>query len=203
MNGMERTSDLISALGAVVEKNTVAYKEDFGYDIKTLRAAAKEPKTEDRTFYWVSRPHGTWCVKEREVFLRGTTAHNIWTHYETGNSDFKAYRIVITGEEDGKLLGELYPINYAEQIRRVMAGALPVHHVSGVYADGETFCFPYSEMMQNNETKMTIERHGGIERLRYEPENEQELADLIEREHRTQDLAAKRPRQRKTPTKRH
>lgn len=203
MNGMERTNDVISALGAVVEKNTVAYKEDFGYDIETLRSAAKEPKIEDRTFYWVSRPHGTWCVKEREVFLRGTTAHNIWTHYETGNKDFKAYRVVITGEKDGKLLGELHPINYADQIRRVMAGALSVHHVSGVYADGESFCFLCSEMMQNSETKMAIERHGGIEKLRYEPENEQELADLIEREHRTQDLAAKRPRQRKAPSKRH
>ena len=199
---MERTNDLISALSAIVEKNTVAYKEDFDCDIKTLYAAVKEPKIEDRTFYWVSRPHGTWCVKEREVFLRGTTAHNIWTHYETGNKDFKAYRVVITGEQDGKLTGHLYRLNYAEQIRRVMASALPVHHVSGLYADGETFCFPYSEMMQNSETKMAIERHGGIERLRYEPENEQELSDLIEREHRTQDLTAKRPRQRKAPSKR-
>ena len=200
---MERTNDVLAFLGAVVQQNTAHYQSDFEYDKEQLREAAEKPDISDRTFYWMSRDSGTWCVKEREVFLRGTTAHNIWTHYETGNKDFKAYRVVITGEQDGKLTGNLYRLNYAEQIRRVMASALPIHHVSGVYADGETFCFPYSEMMQNSETKMAIERHGGIERLRYEPENEQELSDLIEREHRTQDLTAKRPRQRKAPSKRH
>lgn len=197
---MERTNDLLSYLGAVVEKNTEQYKEDFDDDKETLRAAAKEPKPEDRTFYFMSRPSGTWCVNERLAFLRDMGAHKIWTHYESGNEQFKAYRVVVTGEADGKLQGEVYPLNYAEQMKRVKAAALPIHHVSGVYRDGESFSMSYEEF-QKIETKLLIARHGGMQQARYEPENEAELQARIMQEHYIQTHPKRQGPKRKPPSR--
>ena len=62
-------TDILHTLQAVLLENTTSYQSDFEFDVTTLLEAAKEPKTEDRTYYWLSRPCGTWCLKERDVFL--------------------------------------------------------------------------------------------------------------------------------------
>lgn len=193
---MARTADLLAYLGAVVAENTRFFQSDFEYDRKTLRDAVNAPSVADRTFYWMSRPSGTWCVKEREAFLRGTGAYNIWTHYETGNESFKAFRVVVTGEENGRLTGEIYPLNYAEQMRRVMANALPVHSVNGVYKDGTAFSMLHSEF-DGIEAKMTEQRHGGLGTINFEPENPDELAARISYEHTLHKRPLRLSRQRK------
>ena len=58
-------------------ENTEHYKSDFEYDVATLLKAAKQPKIEDRTYYWLSRPCGTWCLKEKDIFIKGSAAYNI------------------------------------------------------------------------------------------------------------------------------
>ena len=63
------------------EENTTGYRSDFQYDVRMLTQAAQEKDMRNRVFYWMSRPNGTWCVKEREVFLQGSGAHSIWTYY--------------------------------------------------------------------------------------------------------------------------
>ena len=65
----------------VTEKNTKHYRSDFLYDSRKLQEAAQAAAPEERCFFWMSRPSGTWCVLEREAFIRGSSAHNIWTHY--------------------------------------------------------------------------------------------------------------------------
>ena len=73
---MENTIDLIPFLARVMEANTKAYRSDFSYDVEKLTKAVQEPNMEDRVFYWMSRPTGTWCVKEREAFLyRSASCH--------------------------------------------------------------------------------------------------------------------------------
>ena len=63
--------DLMETLGQIVAENTRYFQSDFDMDLRRLTWAAMEPKREDRCFYWMSRPLGTWCVREREVFLPG------------------------------------------------------------------------------------------------------------------------------------
>ena len=81
-------TDILHTLQAVLLENTTSYQSDFEFDVTTLLEAAKEPKIEDRTYYWLSRPCGTWCLKERDVFLKGSAAYNIWTHYEERQGSF-------------------------------------------------------------------------------------------------------------------
>ena len=91
-------------------KATVAlYRSDFQYDVRMLTQAAQEKDMKDRVFYWMSRPNGTWCVKEREVFLQGSGAHSIWTYYADQPEGIRAYRVTITGMEGKKVMGILVP----------------------------------------------------------------------------------------------
>lgn len=175
---MEKNVDIIARLSQVVRENMTAYRSDFDYDVDTLKKAAREPKAEDRSFYWVSRPHGTWCLKEREVFLRDTGAYSIWTHYDTYNERFRAFRVVVRGEKGGHILGDLYPLNYDEHLRRVKAAALPIHTVTGQCADGTEFSIPYSAFKELD-TKLWLHKAGGVKTIRYEPENEAELTARI------------------------
>lgn len=194
---MERTNDVLSYLGAIVQQNTEIYQSDFESDKKLLREAASKPSISDRTFYWMSRDCGTWCFKERDVFMRDSDQNITWQNYE-GESGILAFRVLITGLDGDKLTGEIQPFNYAEQVQRVKRSALPIKQVTGVYEDGTPFVTLHKKY---NTSEMT--KHGGIKEIRYEPENELELSDLISWEHRAQDLPAKRPRQRKPAARRH
>ena len=182
---MGKNSNILAFLHDVVQENTTAYQSDFLIDVETLLAAAHAPKKEDRCFYWMSRPHGTWCVKEREVFLKGSNAYAIWTHYDKDNEHFRAYRVVVTGEENGRITGDLYPLDYGEQIKRVKAMALPIAQVTGQYVDGTDFQMSFSEMNSpTNKRRAYI--HGGIKVIHYEPKDEAELQARIMQEHHIQ-----------------
>lgn len=129
----------------------------------------------------MSRPHGTWLVKEREAFLQGTNAHNIWTYYDSSNERFKAFRVVVTGMKDGKVLGELYPFNYSKQVLRIKAAALPVDRVEGQCANGTEFDMPYTQF-NSIEGQTFLYASGGVKSIRYHPKDESELTARIIRE---------------------
>ena len=194
---MERTNDVLAYLGAIVQQNTAHYESDFEYDKKMLREAADKPSAADRTFYWMSRDCGTWCFKERDVFMRDSDQNITWQYHE-GELGILAFRVLITGLDGGKLTGEIQPFNYAEQVQRVKRSALPIKQVTGVYEDGTPFIAPHKKYDTAEMTK-----HGGIKELRYEPENELELSNTLAWEHRLQENPPKRPRQRRAAARRH
>ena len=176
--------DVLAFLSGIVQQNTQHYQCDFDYDQATLRQAANESDMENRVFYWMSRPNGTWCVKEREVFLRDSEAHTIWTYHEAEANKIKAYRVSVTDEERGKVLGIVYPLNYKEQVQRVKQVALPVVTAQITFESGRTITLPYEEWTGHHISIM--DRYGPIERVRYAPENEAELAHILMMEHRIQ-----------------
>ena len=98
---MQKEIDLLSFLSRVTEKNTKHYRSDFLYDSRKLQEAAQAAAPEERCFFWMSRPSGTWCVLEREAFIRGSSAHNIWTHYADEPEGIVAYRVNVIEEKDG------------------------------------------------------------------------------------------------------
>ena len=135
--------DVLAFLARVVEENTLRYRSDFQYDVKMLTRAAQEPDMKDREFYWMSRPNGTWCVKEREVFLRGSGAHSIWTFYANQPEDIRAYRVTITGMNGNKVMGRIVPLDYKTQVRRVQELAIPATAITLQYESGHTVTVPY------------------------------------------------------------
>lgn len=183
-------TDILEYLRSVLKENTVSYKTDFDYDVEKLTASAREPDAVERSFLWLSRPHGTWCLKERNVFLKGTTEHSIWTYYEAEHTGFRAFRVQVEKLEGQRLTGKVIPIDYAESLRRVKAFALPAAYVKGSYADGEAFELPYAEY-SGSEHRNVIREHGGVQTIRCFPEKEAELSSLMRLEH---SLQTQRPR---------
>ena len=186
--------DILSYLAEVVKQNTRAYAADFDYDAKRLGDSAHETDMEHRSFLWMSRPCGTWCVLEREVFLDDTNANCIWTHYADCPEGILAYRIVVEGIRDGKLAGKVIPIDYAKQVQRVVKSALPIAKVQ--YRDkDEYFCESSHETFIHRVLRLEENTHD----IRYVPECEAELQRLLSLEHQME-KQDKRPRRTKSVT---
>ena len=194
---MGKPIDLIPFLARVMEENTKSYRTDFSYDVDTLTKSIQESNMEDRVFYWMSRPAGTWCVKEREAFLRGTGAHSIWTYYADQPEEIKAYRVTVTGRENGRIVGHVVPLNYQEQVRRVQNHALPATTMTLHYESGHAVTVPYQTPTQ--QITAVLPGHGGVCHIRYAPENEAELARIIMEEHRWQTGKVKKPPAKRRP----
>ena len=199
---MEKMIDIIPFLEGIVEKNTHIYQSDFACDEKRLQDAMLEMYQEDRTFLWMSRPCGTWCVLEREAFLRETQAHIIWTNedYIAGASKIKAYRIVVApGYVGAFVLGKVQPLNYREQAERVKRNAVHVQLVNVVFEDGFSSDFPYEQYSRQLDS--LIAAHGKIERTCFKPENEDQLRGILLAERMIPAPKKKYPRKKKPATR--
>ena len=60
-----RDVELLPFLESVTARVVRHYRQDFEYDRAKLRDAVSEHDMENRVFYWMARPSGTWCVLER------------------------------------------------------------------------------------------------------------------------------------------
>ena len=199
---MEKKIDIIPFLADIVEKNTHSYQSDFTYDKERLEAAMLETYQEDRTFLWMSRPCGTWCLLEREVFLQETPAHAIWTgaDYIAEADKIKACRIIVApGYPGAFVLGKVQPLNYGEQVQRVMRNAIHVQLVSLAFEDGFSSDLPYEQY--SRQFRGLIAAHGKIETLQYKPENDAELRGILQTERMIPAVRKRTPRKKKPATR--
>lgn len=179
---IQRKIDVLALLSGVVQRNTEFYQSDFNYDIATLQNAARAQNTINRSFYWMSRHCGTWCLREREVFLRDTGAFSTWTSYEEDAASIQAYRVVITSRREGTVLGDVFPLNYAEHVRRVKENALPVRFVTVSFEDSNIVTMEHGAYCRDKDTLLA--RHGRMIEINYFPESEAELTRILMLEHR-------------------
>lgn len=137
MNKFENM-DIIASLDAIMRQNTGFFQNDFEIDKRIIAKAAASPAAEDKTLLWLSRPSGTHCFKERDVFLKDTAPHNTWLFYAEQTRDrVLAYAVTITGSEDGKIKGNLYELDYMQHYGRVKDHALPADTNRLIYEHGE------------------------------------------------------------------
>ncbi|MCI9620880.1 MAG: hypothetical protein HFG85_13165, partial [Dorea sp.] len=73
--------DILEFMERVVEKHTQFYKSDFQIDKETLRRVADRQEQQEKTFIWLCRTHGTWCLLERNVFLKDTSEYITFNYY--------------------------------------------------------------------------------------------------------------------------
>ena len=193
---MEKKIDIIPFLAGIVEENTQHYQSDFAYDEKRLQAAMLEISQEDRTFLWMSRPCGTLCVPEREAFIKESTAHIVWTHYDYDAEHIKAYRVIVEpGREGASVLGQVKPLRYGEQVERVKQNAIHAEMVELTFADGTELELPYAAY--SGHFHSLINDHGRIERIHYKPGNELELDCVLQKERIASAVRKRTPRKKK------
>ena len=117
MNRFENV-DVLAALEQLMRQNTAFYRNDFEIDKEIIRQAAASDRAEDKTLLWMSRPSGTYCFRERDVFLQDTRQHNTWRFYGEQTRDrILAYAVELTGKVGGKIRGNLYELDYPQHFR--------------------------------------------------------------------------------------
>ena len=81
----------------------------------------------DKALLWMSRPSGTYCFRERDVFLKGIRQHNTWKFYgEQTRDKILAYAVELTGTQGGTIRGNLYELDYQQHFRHVVEASQPV-----------------------------------------------------------------------------
>ena len=116
--------DVLAVLHEIMLHNTKHFQEDFVVDEEILREAAEESNSLDRRYLWMSRPCGTHCLKEKDVFLYNSPEYSTWTAYADTADKIIAYAVQLNGYTDGVLKGDLYELDYAshcamaEKLRR-------------------------------------------------------------------------------------
>lgn len=119
--------DVLAALGEIMRQNTAFYQSDFDIDKGIIQRAAASDQAVDKAMLWMSRPSGTYCFRERDVFLKDTRQHNTWRFYgEQTRDKILAYAVELTGTKDGTIRGNLYELDYQQHFRHVIDAALPV-----------------------------------------------------------------------------
>ena len=181
---MEKQINLIAFLSKVVSRNTLNYRKDFELDAQKLRDALTKSRQDERIFYFMSRPNGTWCVLERDALLRGSDGYKIWTHYADMADGIEAYRVVITGRHGSVPMGYVVKLNYREQVQRVIKVAIPFEDVELTFYSGEKFRMPMEQYRKQREE--IFFEYGAIQNFRCCPKSEAELYRVISMEHRLQ-----------------
>jgi hypothetical protein len=191
--------DIVAALGAVVELNTANYKSDFKYDIEMFKEAARNPDGENNRFLWLSRPSGTYCHLERDVYVKDTAAFNYWNGCATilgkdtpfdkviVNERVLSFAVNITGIENGKIKGDLYELNYPDHVRQLHRVALPLHTVTVKHEDGTTLTLPHKEY--DGKRERLYHQHGKVIDYKSNPQDPDALRIVlkVEREQREKD----------------
>src|SRR5699024_11681021 len=106
----------------VMGQNTALYGDELESDKEMIRQAAASDRAEDKALLWMSRPSGTYCFRERDVFLQDTRQHNTWRFYGEQTRDrILAYAVELTGTQGGTIRGNLYELDYPRHFRHVIA----------------------------------------------------------------------------------
>lgn len=171
--------DILKTLKTVMLHNTKNYQTDFQYDRQMVLDAVKHFKSERWNFLWMSRPCGTECFYERDVYIRETYAHHAWLYHAENNEYCIAYAVEILASPNGVPLGNLYPLDLRQSAAGIRREALHAHTVRLAFADGYETCVSYPDYRQS--IQLLIAGHGAVTDQVMEPEDGHALDAVLSR----------------------
>ena len=99
--------DVLAALKQLMQQNTAFIAMILRLIKKPFGTGRRQRQAENKTLLWMSRPSGTYCFRERDVFLQDTRQHNTWRFYgEQTRDHILAYAVKLTGKVGGKDTGQ-------------------------------------------------------------------------------------------------
>lgn len=170
--------DLYKALGGVVEKNTVFYKEDFEIDKQIIQRAAESDDPDEKRLLWLSRKSGTQCLNEREAFIRDTRDFNTWQFYAQQTDDHIIAFVVEPYFVQGKAaIGNLYEIDFREHAAEMAKKAVSVSEKEITFEDSFITRTPFK--VGWGTISGLIEEHGNIVKQVSIPQDPEKLHDVL------------------------
>ena len=179
----ETNVKLFPVLDRLCGRATPSTPASFRPDLWMLRAAVLEYEMEERTFYWIPRSDGGLCVRGRDVFLRGSHGHRVWTGQQPEDGE-AAYCIILKGKDRDSPTGDIRSFDFSAHLRRLEHTAMEVKAVELVFYSGRRFS------MEPERYRAAMEdlfwEYGTLRHIRYLSENEEALVRTIMTEHRYQ-----------------
>lgn len=145
--------DLLEALRSIVKLKVDHYQSDITYDILDL-ASSKE----NDYFCFMAREAGTWLFEQKQVYIKDTQANITQKSYE--NSDVSTYAVEITHKEEGKILGNIYEIDYQKTLDDIKANEKEVEKIEVTFVNDNKIVFDV-ESFKNNKNDI-IRDYGEI-----------------------------------------
>ena len=177
--------DVIAALGEIMRQNTAFYQSDFDIDKGIIQRAAASDQAVDKALLWMSRPSGTYCFRERDVFLKGTRQHNTCRFYvEQTRDKILAYAVELTGIKDGTIRGNLYELDYQQHYRHVIDAALPVS-VNRLFYERGSRDIPAEQYFDGSPDRVL----GNFLRYEFQPRDPAVLQGALQQEQRGREQA--------------
>ena len=175
--------DVFASLEAIMKQNTGFYQSDFDIDKQIIAEKAASPNKEDKTLLWLSRPSGTYCFRERDVFIKDTAPNNTWRFYKEQTRDpILAYAVELTGVRDGKIKGNLYELDYEKHYERVKDNTVDAGTVTLVYEQGTR-----EQPAERPFDGYPDPQLGKFERFEIQPKDPEALQSLLREEKHSRD----------------
>lgn len=174
--------DVTASLEAIMKQNTGFYQSDFDIDKQIIAEKAASPNKEDKTLLWLSRPSGTYCFRERDVFIKDTAPNHTWQYYKEQSSDpILAYAVELTGVQDGKIKGNLYELDFEKHYERVKENAVDEGNVMLVFEHGTR------EQTTGRRYDNPDPQFGKFETFEIQPKDPEALQSLLREEKHSRD----------------
>ena len=118
---------------------------------------------EERTFYWLPRSDGGLCVRGRDVFLRGSHGHRVWTGQQPEDGE-AAYCIILKGKDRDSPTGDIRSFDFSAHLRRLEHTAMEAKAVELVFYSSPDTCRLWDEKTHEKLDKDRFRRDlGGAE----------------------------------------
>ena len=184
--------DVLAALNAILNQNTGFYQEQFEQDRQMITEAAASTSRSDKTLLWVSAPAMTQCKKEKDLLIDENVRFSGWGTFAEGvrldGDKALAYAVELTGNSGGKIMGDLYQLDYLKELSHLHETAVPAAFITITDKDGTPRRFPF-QAYKENELRI-LRRFGPCRSFTYEPKSKVTLARLLRAEHESRELAA-------------
>ena len=169
--------DIITTLESVMQQNTRHYQSDFEYDKISFHKAAESENSEEKVLLWMSRDAGTWCFQEREILIKDSEAFSTWNYYSDSSENIVAFQVEVRKVQDGKVIGNLYEIDYHGHLEQLKHASVPASTVLLTFGDGSQHRFDY-EYYKERSGRIS-QKYGEITDFRLDPENPDIIKQLI------------------------
>jgi len=117
--------DVLAACEQILWRNHAFCLENLDTLQETMEQAAASERKEDKNLLWLSHTYGSSCFRERDIFLKNTTACQSFLAYDVKQDRVLAYLIEVIGVQDEVLRGNFYKMDYTGLSRHLLETALP------------------------------------------------------------------------------
>lgn len=136
-------TDIVKVMQGIVNSHVEHYQSDFELDIEAIKEAAIKQERTERIFVWLCRSCGTWLLREKDVFIRGTRENNTFCFYKEQTSDaIQCYVIEANSLDSDTVRGNFYAFDYPEYYQHVKAAAVPAGGIVVNYEKGRRILPP-------------------------------------------------------------